>query len=338
MSPKKSIIFCAPQDYGISNSIKDALENEGFEVYFFPVSDSPYKYKNLLERLQNLYRKIFFKDSNFKRELKMKSRYTSLLSLSNNIAYVDFALFIRPDLFPEEFITLIKSKSNKLVGYQWDGLDRFPNIYKYLDYFDRFFVFDANDVDKHPELLPLTNFFIPAKAISLKHESAYFIGSYDKYRFNIALTIKNMLESLEYNTNFSFVTKDLREQKLLQKSDFTTPLAIEYEENINNVKNSSLVVDIHVPVHAGLSFRIFEALCFNKKLITTNEAVRHYDFYNPNNIFIWNTTNSKQLNDFLQAPFMDIPEQIKNKYSFSNWINYVLDDNEYNKIELPVVY
>lgn len=337
MSPKKSIIFCAPQDYGISNTIKDALENEGFEVYFFPVSDSPYKYKNLLERLQNLYRKTFFKDSNFKRELKMKSRYTSLLSLANNIANVDFALFIRPDLFPIEFITLIKSKSNKLVGYQWDGLDRFPIIYNYMDYFDRFFVFDANDIDKHPKLLPLTNFFIPAKNIRLKNESAYFIGSYDKYRFNIALAIKNMLHSLKYNTNFSFVTKDVREQKLLHASDFTTQVAIDYAENINKVNNSSLLVDIHVPVHAGLSFRIFEALCFNKKLITTNEAVRHYDFYNPNNIFIWNTTNGEQLNDFLKAPFMEVPEHIKNKYSFLNWINYVLEHDKYTPIELPVM-
>src|SRR5690606_552162 len=125
-------------------------------------------------------------------------------------------------------------KSNKLVGYQWDGLDRFPIIYKYIDYFDRFFVFDSNDVDKHPKLLPLTNFFIPAKSISKEHERAYFIGSYDKYRFNIALTIKNMLQSLNFNTNFSFVTKDVREQKLLYASDFTTQVAIDYAENINN--------------------------------------------------------------------------------------------------------
>jgi len=36
----------------------------------------------------------------------------------------------------------------------------------------------------------------------------------------------------------------------------------------------------------GLSFRVFEAMALQKKLITDNKAIRNYPFYNPNNILI----------------------------------------------------
>lgn len=336
MSNKKSIIFCAPSDYGISYSIKCALEDMGFTVFYFPVADSPYLYKSIKERLYNSYRKVFLKDYQYKNKLKMKQRYEELNISLQNTPLTESALVIRPDLFPEEFIKTVKSKSKITAGYQWDGLDRFPTVFNYIDFFDRFFVFDSNDINKHPNILPLTNFYIPTDIqVETLSKEAYFLGSYDRYRFNIIKNLKNSLENMGYETKFLFVTNDKKEKELLKKSKFEIQKALDYKENINNVELSSLIVDIHVPIHSGLSFRTFEALSYGKKLITTNESIKHYDFYHPNNIFIWDTSNEEELLNFLELEYCEVPEQIKKKYAFTNWISYLLDNGDYTSIQLP---
>ena len=39
--------------------------------------------------------------------------------------------------------------------------------------------------------------------------------------------------------------------------------------------------------------------------------------------------------EFLKLPYFPIDENIRQKYSFNNWIRYVLDIPPYQKIELP---
>ena len=54
---------------------------------------------------------------------------------------IDYALFIRPDLFSNEFIEAVKQKVvHTICAYQWDGMDRFPEVWRTVDLFDKFFV------------------------------------------------------------------------------------------------------------------------------------------------------------------------------------------------------
>lgn len=74
---------------------------------------------------------------------------------------IDYALFIRPDLFSNEFIEAVKQKVvHTICAYQWDGMDRFPEVWRTVDLFDKFFVFDKNDLAKSPQLMLTNNFFI----------------------------------------------------------------------------------------------------------------------------------------------------------------------------------
>lgn len=336
MINSKTIIFCAPADFGFSDVIKSALQEQGFTVYDFPILDTPYKYKRLTERLYNAYRKILFKDRLYKRVLKMRERHEILSKDLHNLPKTDYALFIRPDLFPIQFVKNVKNKTNKIVGYQWDGLQRFPVILDYIDLFDRFFVFDATDLSLKKELLPLTNFYIPKHVKALKPKSAYFVASYDDYRFELITKIKKTFDQNKIESQFLFITKDKKQIQKLLNAGLTIEAPLTYNENLYRVEQASILIDIHSPVHSGLSFRIFEALFYNKKLITTNQKVRDYDFYHPNNIFIWDMTNENKINDFLNIQYIEIPREIKYKYSFTNWINYVLDRGEYIPIKFPI--
>ncbi|SMB90481.1 hypothetical protein SAMN05660772_01528 [Pasteurella testudinis DSM 23072] len=108
-----------------------------------------------------------------------------------------------------------------------------------------------------------------------------------------------------------------------------------FHDNLLEARQSKVLLDFVINAHHGLSFRAFEALGHDKKLITTNGDIIDYDFYHPNNIFILNENNIDELPDFLAKPFYNIEQKIKEKYSFGNWIKYVLDIEPHQAIILP---
>jgi len=76
---------------------------------------------------------------------------------------------------------------------------------------------------------------------------------------------------------------------------------------------------------------------YQKKLITTNTQIRYYDFYHPDNIFIWDGLSFDGITDFLKQPYYEIDTPIKERYSFGNWIRYILDIPPYDPISLPKI-
>lgn len=54
---------------------------------------------------------------------------------------------------------------------------------------------------------------------------------------------------------------------------------------------SKAQIEIQHPSQKGLTTRAFESLGTKTKLITTNPAIRQYDFYNSNNILIIDRNN-----------------------------------------------
>ena len=110
---------------------------------------------------------------------------------------------------------------------------------------------------------------------------------------------------------------------------------IDFEENINRARQARVLIDFVIDEHKGLSFRTFEALGYQQKLITTNPQVKYYDFYHPNNFLIWDGYDFAALDDFLEKPYVQVDESIRKKYSFGNWINYILKINPYQEINLP---
>lgn len=325
-----------PSDYGISHTVISALTNLGFTVYEFQIKDATYKYKNIIQRLHNTFRKIIFQDFQNKRNLKMEARFKELAPKLAITPDVDYALFIRPDLFPKQFVLQVKEKSSKTVAYQWDGLNRFPHVHEYIELFDRFFTFDQKDIDLKKGILPLTNFYIPV----VNHRKAtngpiYFLAIFDHYRFDLIKKLKQSFLKNKTAHRLILIAKDDQQKKELIEAKFPVEAELNYAENLHNVQNAAALIDLHVPVHAGLSFRVFEALNYGTKLITTNTSVKEYDFYHPNNIFIWNGINEDEIDDFLKVDYFDIDESIKLKYDFNNWIKYVLDLGEYSIIQLP---
>ena len=325
---KMQIIVGLTQSFNFSNLIVTELEKLGFEVINIAYPDHSFHYKNHLQRIQNFLMKTFLIDKHFKDKLKFKPFEKEIVRKLNNVFLADFALIIRPDIYPKKILQLVKTKSKKMIGYQWDGLDRYKSVGDLIDLFDRFFGFDINSEKNGKKILPLTNFYFenPELIGAAKENTAFFFGSYFPARMLIIEACAAHLIEYGVTPNFAiFTERDSR----TQLHDFPhvrfVSASITYHEYLNHIKNASILADFLNPVHKGLSFRVFESIGYHKKLITTNESVRQHEFYNPNNIFILKDNNFHELLAFLNTRYEPIPEVIREKYSFKHWINYVLD-------------
>jgi len=331
---KKSIIFCAPSDFGLFEAFKRDLENFGFDVIGFPIEDGNYKYPNIFYRIKSSFKKIFLNDRDFKNQLKLKQRGLFLSQKISKIDKVDYALFIRPDMYPIDFIEKVKKKSTITVAYQWDSINKFPTVINYLNLFDRFFVFDEKDHIQFPHTEKTTNFYLADQnsAEQNNNKTAYLIGSCDADRINESILLKKILQENNYDCDFTLKTNKRKQIEILSDNGIKTiHKAISYLDNLSKVKSSALAIDLHNPRQSGLSFRVFECLNYQKKLITTNPHVKNYDFYHPNNIFVWTKENSHLIPDFLQAEYEIIPNEIVKNYSFENWIKSVFSFDNYTK-------
>lgn len=326
----KTVILAVPYMYGLDQCIEKNLRHHGFDVINLCYDDRDSYYPHLGSRLAALYHKKITKNQDYKKKLKF-SRFQNeinrkLAALGGEKA--DFALCIRANIYPKAIIKKIREHSAFCINYQWDGVGRFPDIIDYLPYFDRCFVFDKNDVAKYPQhrFEAATNFYFDFPVETENGSNGlYFLGGYETNR---AVDTKRFIEEarrLKLPLDFHIYCKDQRARKAFGTEGITylnRSTVLSFEQNLQKVCGSRAVVDFVQFDHYGLSFRIFDALCFDKKLITNNQTVTGYDFYHPDNIFVWNGKNLDGLADFLNKPYVALDPEIKQYYSFGSWIQH----------------
>lgn len=322
----KSILVLMPRDFGIYKVIESNIGKFGFSNYRV-VAPERFRYKSISDRVYNFIRKTFFRDKEYKKKLasEFKSDYYNKVVSQYKKGEIDFVLIIRPDVIMEETLVKIKEISKKMVGYQWDGLDRFGEVFYKIKYFDKFFVFDKNDYEKYcgkfPNLHLTTNFFFDYPHYELGKEKnngkVYYVGSYIKDRLEDILYVVDLLEkkSIPMDINL-FCTRTLK-----IKNECIKPIGeMSFTENLSRIQNCDVLLDFKAREHNGLSLRFFESMKYKKKIITNNKHVADYDFYRKENIFILYQDNNEQILDFVNSNYMDIPEEIVRKYSFSYFL------------------
>lgn len=339
---QKKIILGVQKTANIYKSIIQNLELYGFEVHTICFSDDSFQYKNFQQRFVNLIRKVFLNDKHYKNTLKFKGFEKEVLHKINQIkGQVDYTLIIRADIYPKKILQLLKEKSKMFTAYQWDGLSRYPAIYDYIPMFDRFFVFEKKDLlYKNNLLLPTINFYFDYDTNFIKNEDCssdvFFIGAFFQSRMASIIKFVNKATEIGLKLDFyiRYSQKDLVD-KYAHKNINYIDESINYKDSIRQLKKSKIIVDFLNDSHEGLSLRVLESLLYSKKIITTNHTVKKYDFYHPNNMFIWDGEKMEGFEEFIDMPYVKIDEDIRLKYGFKNWINYILDIPPYQEIDLP---
>src|SRR5690606_8231220 len=126
------------------------------------------------ERLYNLIKKKIYKYFTYKEKLRKIYRERHPDILTSKYETYDYGLVINPGTLPIDELNFIRERTNCLVAFQFDAIKMHPNALKVNDFFNCFFVFDPQDMQRFPDkkFLPSTNFYFdycPAKKESGSH-------------------------------------------------------------------------------------------------------------------------------------------------------------------------
>lgn len=325
------------KNLNLSKPIVNQMVKMGFEVDILIESLPKALNKSAFShKIGNVFSRLILKDKNYfiKKEKHIFEKFA--LKRLKNKTY-DIAFFIRADMYSENLIKRVKKQTKKMINYQWDGIDIYPRILDYYKYFDRFFVFDNADMRKYKNLnlLPLTNFYYSDRRKNNIAEYDFFyigVGLDDRIRL-----IKNIEEFVIANglrIKAILTIPEFREEEITESVSFQHK-GISLEENEDLATKAEVVIDFKIDYHTGASFRFFECLNREQKIITNNTEMKNYDFYHPDNIFITDFENFNGLKEFLEKPYHKIDRKIVEKYGIKNWLNYALDYGDYEAINLP---
>ena len=311
MTKIKKIAIVSTNSFGYIEFLVRKLETvETADLTFINIDTVPFKYKNKWSRASNFFSKAIRNTS-----LKDINRTAFIKWTLENEPQFDQILIIRPDKLQIEALEFLRSKTDLLSCYLFDGIENFKKQKSLLNFFDLVFSYDLKDVKKYGFTF-ITN-FIYDDAINKSETkySVFSICSYDR-RFHFLKKMANQLAKL--NVSFLFIVKKekpLKDDKI-QFSKHYIPLDVVKD----HISKSNVLIDIQKKNQTGLSFRVFEALGFSKKLITNNQDIVNYDFFNKNNIFVISENDFEVPKSFFESDYIEVPAEILNKYKLKNWI------------------
>lgn len=165
----------------------------------------------------------------------------------------------------------------------------------------------------------------PIKEEHFIDSELFFIGL-DKGRFAHLRRIESLLKPLGIRTNFKYVDSF----RCLYNHNYCKPL--NYTKVIDNLISSNCILDYYQEGQRGFTQRLYEAIFFNKKLITNNEDITKLDLYNENNILYIKNDDVSRIIDFLEKPFVPYKNEQRLRYQFGSWLDRVLSDTECDDI------
>ena len=320
---KKKVILAMPELFKIHELIIENLEKCGFEVLSLTYEEKEFKYKNVFQRLKKIWYRNILGQKDFKKRTMFRAVEERLNTLlSEHPEQADYCFMIWLGAYPKDFIAKLRAHSKLMVYYNWEALTFLKEDFDNIEFFDKFY-FDSFRPSENPQ------------------NKILFIGSYAADRNNDIRAFCEAARSIGLEIDFRLASKKIEEEKaalgIPEVEFFSFENALSYRQNLEEAAKSSVLVDFLNRKHYGLSLRIFEAIGLDKKLITTNPTIAHYDFYHPNNMFYWDGSNLEELKAFLTLPYVPLAPGLKHKYSFSNWISCAFDIEPNIPIGLPEI-
>jgi hypothetical protein len=315
-----SILLIAPDASNIYQVILEGFQTFTPEVEseVMLLTTPSYRYKNKSEKIRNFLSKVFLN-----RNIK-EVHHNQIIEkrLANLRDKYDLIFIIRPDLLNNNILSSLKSKTSNFIAYYWDSMVFFQRKKQILFFFDKVYSFDNQDCKENGFEL-LTNFYYYEPEPVEPDKMVFCISHLEKRRFQLFNEMGKFLE--ENQITFRFLTK---QSKNKLKSPYIEYLeeTIPYAEMLQLLNHYGVILDITKPLQNGLSFRIFESMGMNKKIITNNSSVMEYDFYNPNNILVVDFDNLSIPKTFFETSFEPIDETIKQKYHLKSFVKTIVNN------------
>lgn len=310
------ITIISYDNWGLNEHLKNALTENGHIVSHINFFEFKHKYPNLQAKIYNFILKTFF-NKNIKNSYYGKEILEKLNQIGEK---QDVILTIKGDFIDPKYLLEFKKHTSKSIAFFNDSITRCPKIKRVIPSFDKVFSFEKEDCQNY-NLNFITNWIYPIQTNNLSNEKlqVYNISSKDS-RTSLLSKIASILKEQKIKYKIVIFHK---KHKVNDPNLEYTSIQIPLSEVMTNLCNSQVLLDINRSGQNGLTFRVFESIGLEKKLITTNADIKNYNFYNPNNILIIDEKNPDIPLEFFKTDYEKIPKTISEKYTLSNWINQV---------------
>lgn len=290
-------------------------------------------------------KKILYKFFNsLNKKIKIKKFEEFFLKYQNQIKIngikkygegIDYILFISGNSYSKNFLKFLKQANPKakMILFLYDKL-KYSSFEGKIDCFDFVFSYDRIDTQENNFIFRPT--FYVDKCLenipSEKKYSFYYIGVLrDNKRYQYVKWLKDYLESNNLKVFLKLFVREEDKKYLPENYDKDLIIkGIPYNENIEILKNSNVVLDLKYKDQSGLTLRCYEAIATETKIITDNEDIVNYDFYNENNIkVIKNIEDVKNIPlKFFKTPAEKIDDKIKERYSIKGFLEEIFEEVE----------
>lgn len=320
----KKVLFIAANFFGYASDIQCEIESRGATVNY--LEDRPFSDAWKIA-LAKLFPSLMQKFSNRYYRNKLKSY--------GDVHY-DLVFVITGESLTQELLKEIRlsSPKAKFVLYIWDSILNKPGILRLLDCYDEKYSFEKTAITNTKikfRSLFFTSGFENVHATEIKF-LASFIGTMHSDRYSVLSQIKKSIP-VAANVFFYFYIQapwvywiyKLTKPSFMQSTITDFKFKQLDKKTVQRVFfESKVILDIEHPSQSGLTMRTIEALGAKKKLITTNQNVASYDFFNVNNIYIIDRADPVIPEEFFESEYEVPPEKIYNKYRLSYWLDDVL--------------
>lgn len=262
------------------------------------------------------------------RKLSRKARIYSIYSLYLNkwkyklLEYDEIIIFDKDlNITLCRWIKHVNPKSRIKIWY-WN-VPKIKTIRKFRNFTEQY-CFDAIFA-RNQGIKYIPQFYIPEKRDRLSQHSLVgitYVG-YDKDRYDILKKLANKLDSENIHHEFRLLKKKGKNYPL-QNKIILIEKPMNYTDVLSLTQKYNCILELTIKKQKGLTLRTMEALFYNKKLITNNDAIESFPFYNSNNIYIIGK-DSRSIKEFLATPMKKIDNRILFFYSYDNWLKRITE-------------
>lgn len=187
------------------------------------------------------------------------------------------------------------------------------------DYFDLVYTVDKDDASEYG--FNFTNAVYSKRNITNNHHCSNWKVSYVGAAKNRLPELHAIAAIFEQMKSIFYINGVKREERC-PLSNVIYNHAMDYAEVLRVVDMSDCIVEVLQKGQRGFTFRTYETICYNKKLITNNVDIKECEFYNPRYIKIYSEIDD-ELIDFIENNTM--PDyQYDGRYSPVNLYNDIL--------------
>lgn len=346
MSGRKKLLLISPS---ISNMYQDIIVQLGLfgvdadyiEDRGNPKDPDYIRYNIDVEKREN---------GRSKYDIDNAEKWKSLLESEQYNKTYDYLLVIDGMSINSSIFSILKSRNNAIycVNYLYDSTLSLYRFQKNFKYFDRVFSFDKRDCATYNlTLLPI--YWVDTDT-STQEYKFFGMGTYSRERYNLYKSISDYSQKRGMNSYIKIFQRKVKNYGLfvlryivkylkgdrnyispqIYNSNIVTHNCLSSSEFRDILNKSEIIIDSVNFEQDGLTARCMWALGLGKKIITNNENIINYPFYDNNQVLVLDkqeNVSDKTLDEFLDRKFIiseSISEPLIN-LRIDNWLKTMLN-------------